>query len=341
MKRFLSYSVVGACIFLSAYALMPDRPHGQFTAHTTVSDALLLLGDDPAIHHTTDRTDVVSGFELFTTGVTSADMGDDSPGRISKHFVCTDCHNLVKEDPDLTVSDPEARLAYAAEMNLPFLQGTTMFGVVNRSTWYNDDYLNKYGAMIAPARDTLVNAIQLCATQCSQGREMTDWEISAMIQYFHTIQITLGDLGLNQDQYNRLDQAWHQGGVRTEEIEWLKSRYLSGSPATFIDPKDKSARTYGEGGNAENGKLIYDLSCMHCHSETGVTNFILNDETLTFAYLDKHMKDKGNKSIYVISRKGTYSVGGYKPYMPHYTAERMSLAQMEDLAAYIKQRAGE
>ena len=33
----------------------------------------------------------------------------------SKHFVCTDCHNIEKEDPDLTESHPENRLDYAVK----------------------------------------------------------------------------------------------------------------------------------------------------------------------------------------------------------------------------------
>ena len=64
---------------------------------------------------------------------------------ISKYYVCTTCHNLEIEDPDLRVSDPETRLTFAKENDLPFLQGSTFKGIVNRESWYNDDYVKKYG----------------------------------------------------------------------------------------------------------------------------------------------------------------------------------------------------
>ena len=47
------------------------------------------------------------------------------------------------------------------------------------------------------------------------------------------------------------------------------------------------------------------------------------------------MYDHSMKSIFYAARKGSYSQPGYKPYMPNYTAERMSEQQMKDLMAYI------
>ena len=93
-------------------------------------------------------------------------------GKQSKHFVCTSCHNIQKEDPDLSIADPQARLEYARDMELPYLPGTTLYGAVNRTSFYNGDYEKKYGDLVKPARNNLREAIQLCAVECSQGRAL-------------------------------------------------------------------------------------------------------------------------------------------------------------------------
>jgi len=74
---------------------------------------------------------------------------------------------------------------------------------------------------------------------------------------------------------------------------------------------------------------------MHCHHSDGVTNMTLNTEKLDYNFLKRHMNSNGKKSIYIISRKGTYAKSAYKPYMPLYTEERMSHQQLEDLAAFL------
>ena len=48
-------------------------------------------------------------------------------------------------------------------------RGTTFYGITNRETWYNDDYYKKYGDLVKPANENLVEAVQLCAMECSQG----------------------------------------------------------------------------------------------------------------------------------------------------------------------------
>ena len=103
------------------------------------------------------------GEELVKEGRT---MGPDGKRTkyISKHYVCTTCHNIEIEDPDLKINDPQARLEYAVQHNLPSLQGTTFKGIVNRESWYNDDYVKKYGdEKIEIAHENLREAIQLCA----------------------------------------------------------------------------------------------------------------------------------------------------------------------------------
>jgi len=117
----------------------------------TVSRVLEALGED------------LSDTKPKLKGKSSAQIGEDiirngfskreglkKSRRQSKHFVCTSCHNLEREDPNLSISDPQARLDYVIDKGIPFLQGTTLHGAVNRTSFYNDDYYKKYGDLIEP-----------------------------------------------------------------------------------------------------------------------------------------------------------------------------------------------
>lgn len=312
----------------------------KITPDTFLSDVLHAFGEKKPIHFIENRRDtslIRRGKEIIFTGQTTDAAGKKTKIQ-SKHFMCTHCHTTVKEDPNPAVADPEARLDYCAENNIPFLPGSTLYGIVNREAWYNGDYLEKYGDLVKPARDTLRNAIHLCATECSQGRALEKWEMEAVIAYLYAIEYRLGDLNLTTEEYEKINLALTE--KNTAEIrQWLKSKYYQTSPATFSSPIARHERLLGKNGNPENGKKIYTLSCMHCHKEGGVTNFKLNDEKLTFRFLKRQMKTKYHFSIYEITRTGTYALNGYKPYMPNYTLERMSPQQLEDLAAYINQQA--
>ena len=104
-----------------------------------------------------------------------------------------------------------------------------------------------------------------------------------------------------------------------------------------METMDRNARPYGEGGDAENGKLIYKKACMFCHQNKRVTYLHLDDGKLSGRFLWRNRKKYSDQSIYQIVRHGTYSKTGRKQYMPHYTKEKMSDAQLNDLVAYIKQ----
>ena len=280
-----------------------------------------------------DSTKVRMGMELVLKGRTVSPSGKLTK-RQSRYFVCTDCHNVVQEDPNLMNPNPEARLKYAGINGIPFLQGTTLYGVVNRKHWYNDDYLIKYGQLVAPTRDTLVNAVQLCATTCSQGRSFTNWELDAVMHYLNSIGLKMGDLNLTNKEEQFVINA-----IGTEESNevavLLESKYFQESHATFLDPISPVDRKLGADGNVQSGELIYKMSCLHCHKDGGVTNFKLSNAKLDFQFLRNHLLDNGNKSVYHITRKGTYMKNGYRPYMPNYTKERLSHQQLEDLIAFI------
>ncbi len=304
-----------------------------------VQEVLALLGDNKPLHYISanqlDSVKVEQGKNLVHLGLTDPTNKTLFENKQSKHFVCTDCHNTQKEDPDLSISNPDTRLTYVAHKNMKFLPGTTLYGTANKSHWYNEDYFKKYGDLVVPARDTLQNAIQLCAVVCSQGRALDDNEMESMMHYFTSIGYKIKDLNLTESEKEIIGNALQKNSKNSLVIKLIKSKYLDYSPATFMKPQSIENRTFGKEGNEYRGKQIYELSCLTCHKEGGVTNYKLNDEQLTF----KHLKYWSNThkvfSVYDITRKGTYSKNGYKPYMPNYTKERLSDQQLDDLMKYI------
>ena len=280
-----------------------------------------------------------AGKELVLYGITKGPNGRKVKKQ-SKHFVCTSCHNVEREDPDLRVADPQARLVYAKENGLPFLQGTTLYGAVNRTNFYNGDYEKKYGDLVKAARNDIREAIQLCAVECSQGRPLKDWEMESVLAYLWTIDLKVKDLMINEEDKNSVEKAVQGNGDKAQAIKDLKSYYLAGAPATFITPPPNRTTGFEEiQGNPDNGKLIYDLSCLHCHQQGRYAFFKLDDSKYSFKYLDKHMARYTRYSVYQVSRWGTSPFAGKETYMPNYTLEKMSNQQLEDLRAYIEQEA--
>ena len=66
--------------------------------------------------------------------------------------------------------------------------------------------------------------------------------------------------------------------------------------------------------------------------------FSLDDESLSFKYLNDKAGGYAPHSIYQVIRWGVDSKSGKRSYMPQYPKERMSDQMVEDLRAYIKSR---
>ena len=311
----------------------------KWDANTPVFEVLQYLGAPSPSHYLENITPemIQRGEDIIKKGRTIAPNGSLST-YVSKYYNCNTCHNTVIEDPDLRVPDPEARLAFVQKKNIPFLQSTTFYGTVNKESWYNDDYVKKYGDLVYAANKDIKAAIQLCATECAQGRKVTEWEMEAILAYFWSLGYKLGDLDFTAADYQKLNEQGADENNHARLRKWIKSFYLLKSPATFVEtPADKQAG-YPEAGSAENGKAIYNASCQHCHRPYGVSNFWLNDSELTFRKLRNNLTKNNHFSIYEVIRHGTNAVPGHKPYMPLYTQERMSDQQVEDLRAFILQR---
>ncbi|GAB5418427.1 MAG: hypothetical protein Crog4KO_33590 [Crocinitomicaceae bacterium] len=306
----------------------------------SVSSVLLMLGDDTLVHHI-DRVDsdlVKTGEDLVLKGFTLRD-GKKSK-RISTHFVCTDCHNLTREFNDITNDSPEDRLAYARANDLPFLPASTFWGIYNRTSFYNKDYVKKYGDLVINARDSLANATQVCAKYCSSGRYLDDWELEAMMHYFKSLELKISDLDLDANTIKNLQKFGKLKVAEKEElITTIKAAYTQKYDATFLETMAREERKFGEGGDSEKGEAIYEESCMHCHGSGRLTYLSLGKNKLDARLFWSNRESYRDQSLYQIVRHGTYSKPGRRQYMPLYTEEKMSDAQLNDLMAYLKKLA--
>ncbi|MEL6924569.1 MAG: cytochrome c, partial [Bacteroidota bacterium] len=280
---------LGAVLILSSLG-KKDQPR-YYQADESVANVLERLGDTPLPHKPNMNVAGVSaerGYDLMVRGI-AGKPGGGKTRKQSKHFICTSCHNIKREDPDLSVSDPQARLEYAAKNDdVHFLQGTAMYGAVNRTSFYNDDYFKKYGQLVEKARNNLREAIQLCAVECAQGRRLKSWELESILAYLWTIDLKMSDLIINANDMKLIENALTGNGDTAAAIDLIKAKYLQASPATFVKPPDDRKAGYTEKGNAANGELIYEQSCLYCHEEGRPSFFRLDDSKMSLNFLDKH-----------------------------------------------------
>lgn len=325
-------SSISLLILIFSFTPLSDS---EIRPQQNLVDVLKSLGEDYPEHYVEDpdSMDIKRGYDLIHVGKTTPPDGFAS-NAISKFYTCTSCHNVEREDPDLTVVDQDARLKYAMENELPYLQGTTFWGAVNKESWYNDDYVLKYGSLVEKAKGSLKGSINLCATVCSQGRELEDWEMKSILSYLWSLQMKMEDLDLSKKEIDHINELAESDN--DSAIAFIKSHYLTKSPATFADLPESKEKGYPFEGRPQFGKAIYELGCQHCHHAYGESDLVLDNSILTFKWLKKHMPENSKKSIYEIIRNGSYSELGHKEYMPNYTLEKMSHQQVEDLRAYIE-----
>ena len=315
-----------------------SEPPVDVNEDTSVAEVLEMLGDDPLPHipdTSLEGVSVEKGRRLVTQGALSG-----PGGLVSRHFVCTSCHNIERDEPTLTFDNPQLRLEYVSDKGLPFLPGSSLYGVVNRTSFYNGDYEEKYGDLVKPARNNLRAAIQLCAIECSQGRPLEDAEMESVLSYLWSIGLKIKDLGLSTSELEQIKQALEGAGDTAAAIELINSQYAIAAPATFVKPPDDRRAGYEvTEKDPANGKLIYELSCLHCHENKRYAFFRLDESTFSHQYLEKHIPRYTRYSIYQVIRWGTSPIPGKRSYMPNYTAEKLSHQMVEDLRAYIALRA--
>lgn len=330
-------------VILIGYAFVGESKSWKLRETTitksNLATVLRSLGDEPLIHkmESYDSKLAEVGEQLIKTG--KANYKDKKGKRISSYFQCIDCHSLEKETNSLTELDPQKRLDFSIANNKPFYPASTLYGLYNRTSFYNDDYYKKYGDLVIDAKDSIENAIQLCAEFCASGRPLEDWELSAMLHYFKREELKMGDLDFTESELTEISNALDNKGENSVAIETIKSKYIQAYNATFTGTLPEKDRKYGAEGNPENGKKIYDASCIFCHGNSRVTYLNLDHDVLSGKYLWSNKEGYDDESIYQVIRWGTYPITGRQQYMPLYTEERMTDEQLEDLMAYIKQLA--
>jgi mono/diheme cytochrome c family protein len=301
----------------------------------SLEDILVKIGKEKSNHNVDyiDKDSVKMGYEMVVYG----QLKDKSNKRISKFFVCTDCHNQVREVEYLSNESVDERINYGIKNDIPYLPASTFYGLYNKEHWYNGDYAKKYGDLVKPTRDTLSNAIQLCAVQCSQGRSMKEWEIRSVIHYLKSIEIKVADLNLPMDKLDILKHAYESDKANNFDKYFsdYQTYYSTINNATFGDLYPTEPENYKP--NLKNGKYIFDNGCLHCHGMgKDITNFEFDTDKLTFSFLESKLEKQNHFTVPYIVRKGTYAVSGRKQYMPQYPLEKMSDSQLFDLINYIK-----
>lgn len=326
-----------ACTGFVTSKFLQPTPYDRDTA---VSSILIALGDEAPEHYigTMDMEKVGMGKDIINLGGAFENGG--ATNRVSEHFVCIDCHNIQPEAPFADDNNPDSRLKYSMENNQPYLPGSTFYGITNRTSWFNGDHERKYGKeLIEPARHDLVNAIQLCSKECSVGRMLTQEEMQAVLHYLTSMELKLKDLNLSEEELASISANRQTAEQKAQNIRLIKSKYLQGYPATFVEEIPKKERKMGEEGNLDNGKWIYEKSCLHCHSPqktvTDRTLFGTGKDQKDFKWLASYFKKSNGGSVYWITRHGTASKEHIPQYMPIYSKEKLSDSQIEDLAAYI------
>lgn len=334
MKKLGIIATLAAITAILAFTTQAPR---EWDKDTPVAAVLVSWGESPPAHYiaTPDPVKVRLGMQLVNEGRATRDGKKTS--FISRFYVCTDCHNLEREDPVLTNYDPDARMRYAIEHNLSFVQGSPFWGIVNRETYYNDDYEKKYGSLVDDARNSLEGSIQLCAKECSSGRYLDGWEVEAITHYYNTLQLNLGDLDFEEEDWRWINSASRNTDHRKDIIK-LKSMYSLRSPAHFGDWPADSEKGYEVSSepDPEIGREIFERSCQTCHRKYGCSQLILEQDKLTYAKFMRHLGKDTKYNLYEILRKGTYAELGHPQYMPMYPIERMSDYQVECLRAFME-----
>lgn len=341
MRNKLSIILFGVSMFVMLSLVAPDQRDAFVPAEDGVISVLNELGYTAINHYPKlhiPGVSVKAGEELVKYGFTKKANGK-TVRQQSKHFVCTSCHNVEREDPDLSIVDPRARLEYTNERGLPFVQGSTLYGAVNRETFYNDDYEKKYGDLVKDARYDIRGAIQLCAVECAQGRALKEWEMESILAYMWSLELKMEDLVLSQNEKEYIKNALDNVSDKDEAMGLIQSKYMTRSPAHFIDPPvDRKVGTYSLS-SPESGKMIYENGCLHCHENQRYSYLHLDNSKVTFNYLKNKAPKYNRHSIYHVVRYGIESKSGKESYMPKYTVEKMDVQQLDDLRTYIEKMA--
>jgi mono/diheme cytochrome c family protein len=308
------------------------------------------------------------GKEIFLAGRVRTPPAGSSPSTpVSKYFTCASCHNHEREDPVLPVLDAEARFDWIERTGAKIflLQGVTMWGGVNRKTFYAGDFA-KYRDLCLPQGeellpwlpcglgfgfclpgcrtmdpDTLVDATQVCSHYCSVGRFLKTWELYSLLAFFWDLELTLEDLGLAPQTRAEALAVLTAPAPDPREAKRLRAvlagAYSNRAGNTFRglarlagdSAPGKPVVAYPDGsrltGDFRRGADLWRLSCAHCHEP--------RERPLTREKAERFSKDA--EEYHAMIAEGTRH--SFKRYMPNFTLERLSRRQSADILAFLQQ----
>ena len=265
--------------------------------------------------------------------------------KLSKFYVCTTCHNVVKEFEDPSKISASDRLDYAMKTGIPYLQASSFYGIVNRNSFFNGDYRKQFekNPEIGKASGDLREAIKFCNKNFAQSRDLEAWELESILAYFWTLQFKVSDLKLSQTDKTQIEKSLQSESAKASAISFIQSKYALAMPATILKiphfkAPDESA--YKDSRRLKEGKAIFEQSCLHCHLNKKYSFFSLENELLTFKAMEKATRTQNYIfSMYYLTREGLPPRMGHKSAMPLFTAEKLSPEQLESLYLYVSARA--
>lgn len=342
------FSLVLLCLLalsqLAVHSAPEHRPNLEITNETMVWKVMTSLGKvNVNVLDKNKRADKTKGQQLITRGYTRSFKGNKT-APTSKKLFCIACHTIEKEQPNIGNMNPQSRLEHGDSMSIPFLPGAPFYGLVNRVAFFTNDYQQIFAhknrlALQVGHRD-IRKAIQACNTVYAQGRTLDAWEIESILAYLWTLELKIGDLSIPDSILNIAEEAIKTNKDNARAVNLMRRYYQEVYPASLIAPIPIGERNLISPvlNDFNNGKKVYKQSCLYCHAGKRYANFNLDRSQKTFKFLKKHFDSPTRYSIYDAIR---YSPGskGNRTNPPHYTAQRMSNQQLQDLRFYITQKA--
>lgn len=337
--------IVALLITLTLILAATTAPTYEITASTPVWEVMTRLGKVNVNQLDPDKKGIArKGQELVMQGFTSNLKGKKT-ARTSPKMPCMACHTLQDEYDNPFVIDPQKRLEYADSLDIPFLPGTPFKGIVNRVFFFNDDYQTIFShedrLLVKTGHNNIRKAIQGCNTLYAKGRKLEYWEIESILAFFWTMELKVGELQMPEEDIDIVKQAIETNKDNSKAVNVMRRYYREVYPATLITPIaiEKRKKISPILNSFSNGKRLYRRACLHCHANKRYSNYKLDSKQKTFQFLKKNFdKEKSYYSIYTAMR---YAPGhkSEKCNAPHFTAERMSDQQLQDLRFFITQMA--
>ena len=311
------------------------------------------------------------GRELFYNGfVEKSPVDGANSKRISKYedYTCVKCHNIVREDRVLTVQDPESRYDMSTTNNgIKLTQGTTLWGAVNRTSFYNGIYAD-YRTLKVPKGDidnpksincikepekckefdfsSLNEAIQICSLYCSDGIGYLDkWELFSLLAFLWSNETKLSDLGFSEEVKKEIIDVLENrenhtiDEIKEQEGRVVKRLLLASSATSRTTPKFTRINKWISTVNRDESPFFMlemaNTNVLHGKRLFEITCLQCHYDGSTVS--DDLAEDLGydEERFYEVLYKGT-KPRRKQPYMPEYPLERLNHTQAENILAYLK-----